>query len=309
MSNNIRVGSDFFLNEYNTLSASFLYRISDNQSDGLVRYEDFDINRTLRRTINRNTLEEEDDRNQEANLSYRCTFDKKGQLLTADLQYGRGSELEVANITETRLNGEGNLRQGTISDEGDRNFLFQVDYTNLFADEGIWAAGLRSASRRISNNYRVNQLQGSEWKVLDSLSNDFVYYEDVHALYAIIGNKPGRLSYQLDLRAEYTNINAKLYQTGDTNPRDFLNLFPTSHFTYQVGSNNAIEWSYSRRIRRLGLRQLNPFLSLTDNRNFRTGNPDLNPEFTNSIELGYLHHFPWMSLNSSVYYRRTENVF
>lgn len=307
-SNSIRLGSDFFLNEHNTLTASFLYRIADNSSDGLVRYEDFDINRTLRRTINRSTLEDEEDLNREVALNYRRTFDKKGQLLTADLQYRRGSELEEANTIESRLSGEGNLRQQTINDEGDRNFLFQADYVNPFGDEGVWEAGWRTTSRKISNFYRVNEMQGGQWQVLDSLSNDFVYYEDVHALYAIIGDKPGRLSYQLGLRAEYSHINTELLQTNETNPRDYLSLFPTTHFTYQVGSTNAIEWSYSRRIRRPGQRWLNPFLSLTDNRNFRTGNPNLNPEFTNSVELGYLHHFPWLSLNSSIYYRHTENV-
>jgi outer membrane receptor protein involved in Fe transport len=48
-----------------------------------------------------------------------------------------------------------------------------------------------------------------------------------------------------------------------------------------------------------------PHLTLSDNRNFFSGNPDLNPEFTNSFDLGHLIYFETGSISSSIYYRHT----
>ncbi|MEL6142172.1 MAG: outer membrane beta-barrel family protein, partial [Bacteroidota bacterium] len=62
------------------------------------------------------------------------------------------------------------------------------------------------------------------------------------------------------------------------------------------------------RIRRPRFWDLNPFFTFSDNRNFFSGNPDLDPEFSHSIELGYLRYFTRGSLSSSIYFRRTEGV-
>ncbi len=317
LSNSIRFGSDFFLDEKNTITASYLYRKSDGENTTNVTYRDFDINRSPLSNTLRHAVEEEDEPTSEVNLSYRRTFDKQGQLLTADLQYRNSTELEIERITETRSTEGNSIQQRTSNEESDQSYLLQIDYANPIGENAIWEAGIRSTSRQLGNDYQVFSQQANQWQMTDSLSNNFIYYEDVHAAYAIFGDKPGRFSYQLGLRAEYSDINSDLHSINresglmeitQSNPRKYLSLFPTTHFTYQLSDNRSVEWSYSRRIRRPGQRWLNPFLSLTDNRSYRTGNPNLNPEFTNSVELGYLHHFSKASLNSSIYYRNTQDV-
>ena len=66
--------------------------------------------------------------------------------------------------------------------------------------------------------------------------------------------------------------------------------------------------SYSRRIRRPRFRSLNPFFTFSDARNIRTGNPNLNPEYTDSYELGILHNYDKASLFYSAYYRYSTGV-
>jgi ferric enterobactin receptor len=53
---------------------------------------------------------------------------------------------------------------------------------------------------------------------------------------------------------------------------------------------------------------LNPFFTFSDERNFRSGNPNLDPEFTDAYELSHIKIFDKGSVGSSVYYRRTNNV-
>jgi outer membrane receptor protein involved in Fe transport len=49
--------------------------------------------------------------------------------------------------------------------------------------------------------------------------------------------------------------------------------------------------SYSYRIERPDYRDLNPFINLSDPHNISTGNPNLKPEVSNSVELGYNKSF------------------
>jgi outer membrane receptor protein involved in Fe transport len=63
--------------------------------------------------------------------------------------------------------------------------------------------------------------------------------------------------------------------------------------------------SYSRRVRRPRYWDLSPFVTFSDERNFWSGNPDLDPEFTDAYEAGHIKYFEKGSLTSSVYYRHT----
>lgn len=311
LSNNIRFGSDFFLNEFNTLSASFLYRASTGESIEELTYRNYNINRVLLGSSIRDAIEEETEPTMEVELNYRRTFDREGQLLTATFQTSRETELEETTIRERRSGDTENifLRQNTVTDESEESYLFQTDYTHPFGDEGRWEAGLRASLEENINDFGVNQVKDGNWVFLDSLSNSFLYKENVYAAYGILGNKPGRFSYQVGLRAEYSDINSELLESDQDNPGNrYLSLFPSTHFTYALTESSSVEWSYSRRIRRPGGRWLNPFISQEDKYSVRAGNPDLTPEFTNSVELGYLRHLSFASITSSIYYRHTTDI-
>ncbi|WP_409012511.1 outer membrane beta-barrel protein [Arcicella rosea] len=51
------------------------------------------------------------------------------------------------------------------------------------------------------------------------------------------------------LRAELTNVTTTLKQTNEVNPIDYANLFPSTHFTLNLANENALQISYSRRVR------------------------------------------------------------
>jgi outer membrane receptor protein involved in Fe transport len=140
---------------------------------------------------------------------------------------------------------------------------------------------------------------------IPGLDNVFIYDENILAAYGIFGNKVDKLSYQAGLRAEYTDVNTILEETNEENPRSYTNLFPSAHLTYNVTDENAFQLSYSRRVRRPVYNDLSPYVTLSDSRNFFSGNPDLNPEYTDALELGHIKYFEKGTLFSTVYYRST----
>ncbi|MBP6828521.1 MAG: TonB-dependent receptor family protein, partial [Saprospiraceae bacterium] len=201
--------------------------------------------------------------------------------------------------------GEPDQLQHSYNYETEKQLLFQVDYVQPFGKDGKFEAGLRSNFRDMTNDYLVEGFVDDAWQPLDGLNNNFVYNENIHAAYGILGNKIKRFSYQLGLRAEWTDVTTTLKQTNEVNPRDYANLFPSAHVTYELPGQNAVQASYSRRVRRPQYNDLSPFMTFTDNRNFFSGNPDLEPEFTNSFELGHIKYMDNASISSSLYYRHT----
>lgn len=310
ISNNFRVGSDFFLNKYNTLTFAGLYRVSDGTNYTDVTYHDFNENGDLTQTVTREEVEDEQDETQQISASYRKTFDNKERVLKADFSYSNSDEIEVAEITE--LTDDARVeslfqRASTTEDQG--NIRIQTDYVHPVGEDGKFEIGGRSNMRTISNNFKAEELNtDEEWEDIPGFVNDLAYTEKIHAAYVMYGNKIGKFSYQGGLRGEYSDITTDLKLTNEVNHRTYLNLFPSGHFSYEIKENRSVQLSYSRRVRRPRFWSLLPFFNYSDPRNIYSGNPNLDPEYTDSYEMGYLVQGKKGTLLSSVYYRHVTGV-
>ena len=121
-------------------------------------------------------------------------------------------------------------------------------------------------------------------------------------------NTFGRLSAQGGIRGELTDISTELVNPYTYIPQEYFNIFPSASLSYKLQQNKTLQFSYSYRINRPHFRQLLPFSDFRDPRVLFTGNPALRPEFTNSIEMGYLLDWDFGSILSNVYYRHRKNV-
>jgi outer membrane receptor protein involved in Fe transport len=76
-----------------------------------------------------------------------------------------------------------------------------------------------------------------------------------------------------------------------------------------LGESDDLQFNYSRRINRPNFFQLFPFTDYSDSFNISRGNPDLDPEFTNSLELSYSKSFKNRdNFIASVYFKNTNNL-
>lgn len=314
LSNSIRLGSDFYFSPKSILTGAFNYRYNDNDNIEKIIYRDYlnDLNTPVGITY-RTDKELETEPSREASLTYKKLFERNGHEFTADFRYQNNTEDEGSDLLEEKFSTDGvtkiapDLSQRTGNKRIQENFIFQADYVHPFAKDGKFEAGLRSGLRDISNNFKVEQELGEdEWVTLPSFTNNFKYEENIYAAYFNVGNKFGKFNWQVGLRGEYSDVQTSLSDT--LNHRKYTDLFPSIFLGYEFSEKNSMQVSYSRRIRRPGFWELNPFFSYSDARNFWSGNPNLNPEFTDSYELGYLRYFEKGSLTSSVFYRHTTDV-
>ncbi|NJO87410.1 MAG: TonB-dependent receptor [Lewinella sp.] len=314
-----RFGADYFFDERNTLTTALTYRLGFDDNQNLTTYRDF-INTLANPTAieTRLDLENEDERESEYALNYKLTFpQREGQQLTADLRYQDKTETEGSDLLNRFFNPDfspnlalPNLQQRSNNEETENTLIFQSDYSHPFSKDHKLEAGVRASIRNIDNDFLVEELNPDDnrWNALAGLSNNFRYDENIFAAYLTYGNKYGKFSYQLGLRPELSQSTPNCCKPTKSTNAIISTSFPLPHFNYELPGQNAVQISYSRRVQRPRFWDLNPFFTFTDNRNFFSGNPNLDPEFSHSIELGHLKYFGKGSLSSSLYYRHTEGV-
>lgn len=311
LSHNVRFGTDFQINENNTITASAVARLSDEENTADITYTDSTPEGTITNNSLRNNLEDGTDNNVEYQLNYRREMDGEGHELTAQFQIRDNTESEKSSIasTDLLLSLPAELYQRTNNKEGDKNILMQVDYVYPFGNGKKFEAGYRGTIREINSDYLVEEIdENGIFVPLANFSNSFTYDENVQAVYSIFENKMPTWGYQLGLRVEQTFIKTFQQTTDQTNEKDYLNAFPSAFVSYNLNSDRTLQASYSRRLSRPRFWSLNPFSSFTDPRNIRRGNPDLDPEFTDSYEIGILNNLKKSSIYLGGYYRYATGV-
>ncbi|HEY0356855.1 MAG TPA: outer membrane beta-barrel family protein, partial [Flavisolibacter sp.] len=134
--------------------------------------------------------------------------------------------------------------------------------------------------------------------------------DNVYAAYATYSSKIKNFGYQLGLRAESSDYQGELVSKGQSFKIDFpISLFPSLFMSQKLNDYNDLQLNYSRRINRPNFWQLFPFTDISDIFNVSRGNPELKPEFTNSIELSYSKTFKSRdNLLASIYFKNTNDL-
>ncbi|SIS56270.1 Outer membrane receptor proteins, mostly Fe transport [Zobellia uliginosa] len=322
---NNNFGVEYFFNEKSSLTGSFFMRFQDGD-DLTENYSDYFESGLLTRKSFREEIELEDEENYQFSLNYVNNIDDDGQKLTADLQYSNGDEVENSTIDDnntfpnTSLNTLESIYQNEIEDE----YLVQADYVLPMGD-AQFEVGYRGTFEREITDYKLDSLNRStnQFVTNEDLTNKFNYQENVNALYTQYGNKFGKFSFLAGLRLENTQLKGEVTSDFDTSAiedalgedvdlnfdKNYLGLFPTLNLIFEIGEMENISLGYNRRINRPRGRFINPFPSRASRANIFQGNPDLDPAYSNSFDLGYLKRWDKLTLTSSVYYKRETNSF
>jgi outer membrane receptor protein involved in Fe transport len=254
--------------------------------------------------------------NHDLNLDYSLKFKKPKEELTANISLANGNENNTSNI----YNGQYNYNPNSFVDSSQytnnighsRNWNLQADYTNPIGKTGKFEIGYRTTLSRADNDfasYKVNPGTGA-LIFNPKLSTDFIYDEKIHGIYSNYQQQFGKFGIQGGVRVEKTIINTSLVSDiSSAHVQDYLRVYPSLFLTEKLTDDQTLQLSYSRRINRPRDRQIIPFIDTSDPLNLRTGNPNLLPEDVHSFELSYAKYWKSTTLTSSVYYRRTNDIF
>lgn len=197
----------------------------------------------------------------------------------------------------------------------------KLDYENEFSEKLKLQAGYNGEFNH-ENSPQESFADSSDFngKTLvedKTYFNRFIYDQDIHALYATVTSRFGKLGVQAGLRGEYWKVNTESYdydQEHDAalrNPKfskDYFQLFPSLFVSYSLTKTQEIQINYTRRLQRPWGGQLNNFKNTSDASIVSFGNPQLTPEYTNAFEMNYIKSWDNHTLSLSAYYRPTSDV-
>lgn len=318
------IGFDYDINKSNYLGMSVSYSNRDRNRNELTNFRNF--GRILNPTFfyDRRVYDGEVEDGLDANLNYKLKFDKKFQELNVSSQFSTSNENNTLDIIQQNLNFDGTPLNNTpilekdYTDSKFRSFTFQGDYIHpLKVDlekgskmKSKFELGLKSQFRKTDDNFRVENFDYNlnTYVPNNLLSNDFKYSEQIHAVYGTFENTYKKFGYQVGLRLEQTFTKSEQMVTSQTYENNYFSFFPSIFLKQGITNTFEAQASYTRRINRPGMQNLNPFVNYSDPQNLRVGNPYLKPEYINGIELGVVKYLTTFSLTSSVFYRLTNDV-
>ena len=110
------------------------------------------------------------------------------------------------------------------------------------------------------------------------------------------------------LRTEFNKLDLHQVTTGIRATNRSTAFIPSAFVTYGLSDDTTLRLSYAHRIRRPNAGELNPFVIYRDELNISSGNPNLKPSKSDSIELGMETKFGKVDSNLRLYARRDDDL-
>jgi outer membrane receptor protein involved in Fe transport len=301
---NITLGADYFINSLNTitLKGNYAYEIETQPNE--IKYKEFQ-NSSLNNSWTRNEETDATNPKYEYELNYKKVFknNEEHNLVISAL-----GDLFAKEKESNFSNSSSNEDQKVNTDFKALTQTYKVDYTNPISKDIEFEAGSQYEISDISNDYKVQNFTDNKWEVDNNQTNNFEMLQKVFGLYSTLGYEFGNWGVKAGVRLENTDLGTELTNTTEINNRNYTDWFPSIHTSYNINKFYSLQAGYSRRIHRPRLWHLNPFFNITNTYNVRTGNPDLNPEYTDSYELTGIFQMENLSFSSSIYNKYTTDV-
>lgn len=297
-----KVGFDYYINEKNTISIFTNQNIFDGDTFGTtaIRFVDASNNEF------QNNFNENENNSKQYNFNYKLDFDKEGHNIELEVDHNifEGESFSDNNFVVQTDFIEDNLVDRTRT-------TINLDYVNPLSEKSKLELGLQA---RLFDN-EINYF--SDARLRDQNGNpfpadiNFDYARNIYSAYANYNTSFEKWSVQLGLRAETVNVESEALQTNLSDnsnlfipfENDYTEFYPSAFVTYNASEKNTFQFSYSRRIDRPGIGQVNPLPEWNTPLISSFGNQELLPKFTNSFELNYTRNLEKGSITGGVFYR------
>lgn len=245
-------------------------------------------------------------------LSFNHEFNDEGHEINADISFSGGKSSSSSS--------EWKDYASSLILDLDRQKKFQsnyyslgasVDYTIPYHEDGEIEIGVSGSYDYDQSCSRIDTLVlGSENQYLiDSMR--FEHYinrgGDFDA-YVTLQHTFGGFTLKGGLRTQYQAFNYRYPEFSQYDfQKSYWGFYPSLHLSYRTKSMHNFKLSYTRRVSYPDGYELTPFISYEDD-SYYTGNPDLKPAYTNSVEAGwskFINKFGNIALNA--YFRNTKD--
>lgn len=225
-----------------------------------------------------------------ANINYTRKLKGEGHKLSMNIYGNYNYALEYFENDLLDFNDIQDDGQKSWEDEYRVTVRAKADYERpLFSNNGKFEAGYLYDLYLEDGDYTLHDFNATlgEFVNMEDYYSRYLLKRHIHAMYGIVSDKSGMLSYQFGLRTEYADRILESSSKWAENIKSAFDFFPSGHVSLQPGEFNQLSASYSRRIERARLHYLEPFITFADSYTARTGNPFVRNEYINSYEISW----------------------
>lgn len=303
----VKFGMDYYINDKNTLSAYTNQSFTYGRGTGLttVAYDDLIANRNTTQLFKSRS----GNKNQTYDVVFKHDFEKKDENFELQLNYSHTIDDENTKYNETFFNPTQSFDRRNLVNGTTDYFQLNADYVNPISETLKLELGVETRIQNSGN--RFNDINPS----FTSANNIFDFGRNIYSAYTNVSKQIGKWNGQLGVRLEYFDLDAN-FAINETNPvfsdtqnisDNLFTIYPSAFLTYTANENNSFNFNYSRRVDRPSIGQISPIREWTTPLMESRGNPELDPQFTNSFEVNYTRNTKLGSITSGVFYRNISD--
>jgi outer membrane receptor protein involved in Fe transport len=242
---------------------------------------------------------------------YQHKINNKGHNLSASLNLNYNNMKWDTQLDRTYSNWiNKDIHQRNDNGGNGLGAYLSFNYNVPYCKTGEIAMGVTGGYWQERGSNRTDTLSHStEVYYLDSMRYE-EYYSRTGSFdaYATIQQKFGNFTIKGGLRFEYRHYDYQILNSTVNNyKKDFWGLYPSLHLSYRTKSMHNFNLSYTRRVNIPLPSRLSTFIKY-DLDSYSTGNPDLQPTYTNAIEGGWTKYFEkFGSVGLSGYFKNNKD--
>ncbi|MEI8110293.1 MAG: outer membrane beta-barrel protein [Chitinophagia bacterium] len=238
-----------------------------------------------------------------ATLSLRHRFAKKGRTMSMEMGFssslnqGDGFNYSVNSFYKPVFRAD-TINQYYRDTSKTLSLNPSISYTEPIGKKGNQMIEIRytyAYNKTSSQNSTYNFINATgKFSQFDSLfSNSYEYTSTANT--ANLSYRVQKAKYNLNFGSglQFMDINSFNTTKNVLVARSFVNLTPQANFTYNFTKTSSLRMFYNGRTGQPTTSQLQPVVTTSDSVNFQVGNPDLRPQFTNSLRVLYASFDPF----------------
>lgn len=231
-------------------------------------------------------------------LDYQHSFAKKDRTLTASYQFEYNpNNSDYTTENQGIINSASYIEKSKNKAHGTEQTI-QIDYFDPLTDMHQIEGGVKYIMRcNVSDGDRDKSIWDEtteDWKQTPLPVNDLDYTQHILGVYAGYVLKVKKWSGKVGARLESTwndgrTTNYDVTETPQKTKFDnnFFNIVPYVTLSWQPRDMQTFKLSYTQRLSRPGIWQLNPFKDSSTPMQLVYGNPNLESEISHTFSLGY----------------------
>ena len=263
--------------------------------------------------FHRNSVSEGTFGSTDVNVDYQHSTSKKDELLTVSYRFSQSpndseSNTELSDVVNYYLSDE--YPKWNINDASTIEHTGQVDYTTPLFNKQTLEAGVKYINRQNKSN-TLEQIYNDSTKIWEDHSRDnsqFRHTQHIYSAYLGYVIRLNKFGIKAGVRGEGTSLKAEFARKPDMDfSTDYFDVVPNATLTYQIDMSTQIRLGYNMRIQRPGIWYLNPYINDVDPQNISQGNPNLDSEKSNNVNLNFSKFTQKFSINASLSYTFVNN--